>query len=114
GAVNVKENTSADYSMTYIGTMKNYLVSMLLSVLLLPNDHKEHYLIVGTYTGGKSEGIYLFKFNSEDASFKEISHAKTSNPSYLVVSPDQKFIYAVSEDANDNNGGEIAAFIFDR
>lgn len=100
--------------MTYIGTMKNYLVSVLLSVLLLPKDHKEHYLIVGTYTGGKSEGIYLFKFNSEDASFKEISHAKTSNPSYLVVSPDQRFVYAVSEDAKGNNGGEISAFKFDK
>ena len=100
--------------MTYIGTMKNYLISILLSVFILSQDNKEHYLIVGTYTGGKSEGIYLFKFNSEDGSFKEISHAKTSNPSYLVVSPDQKFVYAVSEDAKANNGGEIAAFNFDR
>ena len=99
--------------MAYIGTMKNYLASLLLAVLFLSQDRQDHYLVVGTYTGGKSEGIYLFKFNSVDASFKEVSHAKTSNPSYLVVSPDQKFVYAVSEDAKNNNGGEIAAFIFD-
>ena len=100
--------------MAYIGTMKNYLASLLLAVLFLSQDRQDHYLVVGTYTGGKSEGIYLFKFNSGDASFKEVSHAKTSNPSYLVVSPDQKFVYSVSEDAKDNNGGEIAAFRFDK
>jgi 6-phosphogluconolactonase len=94
--------------------MKNYLISILLPVLLLSQDNKEHYLVVGTYTGGKSEGIYLFKFNSQDASFKEISHVATSNPSFLVVSPDQKFIYAVAEDAKNNNGGEIAAFSFNK
>ena len=94
--------------------MKNYLLTLLLPILLLADDHKEHYLIVGTYTGGKSEGIYIFKFNSEDASFKEISHAKTSNPSYLVVSPDERFVYSVAEDAKNNNGGDIAAFKFDK
>jgi 6-phosphogluconolactonase len=100
--------------MPYIRRMKNLILSLLLPFLTLGKDYKEHYLIVGTYTGGKSEGIYIYKFNSENGSFNEISHAKTSNPSFLVVAKDEKFVYAVTENAKDANGGEISAFSFDK
>mgnify|MGYP001141261835 FL=1 len=43
------------------------------------------YMIVGTYTSGKSEGIYVYDFNSADGTYKELSHVKTSNPSYIAV-----------------------------
>ena len=56
--------------------MKNILFSLALPFILLPDNSKESYLIVGTYTGEKSEGVYVYKFNSEDGSFKEISHVK--------------------------------------
>jgi 6-phosphogluconolactonase len=95
--------------------MKVLIVSILASFLLLPPATKESYLVVGTYTGGKSEGIYVYKFNSTDGSFKEISHVKTSNPSFVAVSPDQKFVYAVNEDAGNNGkGGDISVFSFDK
>jgi 6-phosphogluconolactonase len=95
--------------------MKSLIVSLAVSFLLFAAPAKENYLIVGTYTGGKSEGIYVYKFNSEDGSFKSISHAHTSNPSYLVISPDQQYVYAVHEDAgNGGKGGEISAFSFDK
>lgn len=73
-----------------------------------------HYLITGTYTAGKSEGIYVYVFNSNDGSFKEVSHVKTSNPSYLVLSPDEKFVYAVNENSDHDNGGEVSSFAFDK
>jgi 6-phosphogluconolactonase len=95
--------------------MKNLIISTIASIALLSPADKENYLIVGTYTGGKSEGIYVYKFNSSDASFKEVSHVKTSNPSYVAISPDQKFVYAVHEDAAKNGkGGEISAFSFNK
>ena len=56
--------------MPYIRHMKNLILAIVLPFLLLAEDHKEHYLVVGTYTGGKSEGIYVYKFNSEDGSFR--------------------------------------------
>jgi len=94
--------------------MKNLILIIALPFLLFPGSSKENYLIVGTYTGGKSEGIYVYKFNSEDGSYKEVSHAKTSNPSFVAVSPDEKYVYAVHEDARNGQGGEISAFSFDK
>jgi 6-phosphogluconolactonase len=94
--------------------MKNLILTIALPFLLLPGNPKENYLIVGTYTGGKSEGIYVYKFNSEDGSYKEVSHVKTSNPSYVAVSPDEKYVYAVHENASSGMGGEISAFSFDK
>jgi 6-phosphogluconolactonase len=94
--------------------MKNFILIIALPFLLLPESSKENYLIVGTYTGGKSEGIYVYKFNSEDGSYKEVSHVKTSNPSFVAVSPDEKYVYAVHEDARNGRGGEISAFSFDK
>jgi 6-phosphogluconolactonase len=94
--------------------MKNLILIIALPFLLLPESSKENYLIVGTYTGGKSEGIYVYKFNSEDGSYKEVSHVKTSNPSFVAVSPDEKYVYAVHEDARNGQGGEVSAFSFDK
>jgi 6-phosphogluconolactonase len=74
----------------------------------------ENYLLVGTYTDGKSEGIYVYRFNSSTGDFDSVSMIKTSNPSFLAVSPDEKFVYAVHENANNGKGGEVAAFAFDK
>jgi 6-phosphogluconolactonase len=94
--------------------MKLSILSVLLSLIFLAPADKDHYLIVGTYDSPKSEGIYVYKFNSEDGSVKEVSHIKTSNPSYVTVSPNEKFVYAVHEIAREGNGGEVAAFSFDK
>lgn len=77
-----------------------------------PNNGNEHYLLVGTYTSGKSEGIYVYKFNSTDGSFQHVSTAKgIKNPSFLAVSPDNKYVYSVSE---GDGKGTITAFAFDK
>lgn len=69
----------------------------------------EYYLLIGTYTTGKSEGIYVYRFNSDDGSFQHVSTAKgIVNPSYLAVAGD-RYIYSVSE---SGGGGVIAAFSF--
>jgi len=94
--------------------MKNLILTLALPFLLFSERSKENYLIVGTYTGGKSEGIYVYVFNSEDGSYKEVSHAKTSNPSFVVVSPDEKYVYAVHENGKNGQGGDISVFSFDK
>lgn len=73
-----------------------------------------HYMLVGTYTSERSEGIYVYRFNSETGDFDSVSMVKTPNPSYLAVSPDKKFVYAVHEEAQGGNGGEIVSFSFDK
>jgi 6-phosphogluconolactonase len=91
------------------------LFSILLSLLLLSSAAQEHYMIVGTYDSPKSEGVYVYKFNSADGSAIAISHIKTSNPSFVTFSPDGKFVYAVHETApQDGKGGDIASFAFNK
>lgn len=60
---------------------------------------------VGTYTGGKSEGIYLFDLDSGTGALTSRGLAgKSSNPSFLAIHPSGKYLYAVNE--VDTFGGE--------
>lgn len=74
-------------------------------------------LIVGTYTGGKSEGIYVYRFDTRTGDATPVSVAKTVNPSYLAVSRDRRFVYAVNElpgdDGPASQRGGVSAFGFD-
>ncbi|MFT3705760.1 MAG: lactonase family protein [Agriterribacter sp.] len=92
-------------------------IILAISTLFLKANAQQtmsHYLITGTYTSGKSEGIYVYTFNSKDGNFKTISHVKTSNPSYLTVSRDEKFVFAVNENHNNDNGGAVSSFSFNK
>lgn len=60
------------------------------------------YLLIGTYTLGLSEGIYVYKFNTETGESEYVSMAKVENPSYLAPTTDGKFVYAVTEDNETN------------
>ncbi|KQM74709.1 6-phosphogluconolactonase [Pedobacter sp. Leaf216] len=81
--------------------MKKFSSLFILTILsTLTFAQKSSYnLLVGTYTApGKSEGIYTYDFNTLTAVTKIKSITKnTANPSYLAISPDQKFIYVVNE-----------------
>ena len=75
-----------------------------------PNDL---FLLVGTYTSEEgSQGIYVYKFDTETGRSDSLSLAEAVNPSYLVVSPDEKFVYAVSE--NGDGKSTSVAFAFDK
>lgn len=71
-------------------------------------------LLIGTYTKpGKSEGIYVYEFDTKTG--KSIYKNKATglnNPSYLALSKDEKHVYAVSE-AGPGKGG-ASAFAFDK
>jgi 6-phosphogluconolactonase len=89
--------------------MKQYIFFVLFLVPLF-SFCQEPYLLVGTYTSGGSDGIYVYKFNSTTAESKLISSAKTSNPSFLAVSNNRQFVYAVNED----DPGMVTAFRFNK
>jgi 6-phosphogluconolactonase len=82
------------------------LLCLLLSAALFAQ--KKYYLLAGTYTQGKSTGIYVYDFDSRTGSARVVDSVRTANPSYLEVAPNQHDIYAV----NENNDGEIKAFSF--
>ncbi|MBO9684182.1 MAG: lactonase family protein [Flavisolibacter sp.] len=92
--------------------MRLFTFILLLLATTPVIGQKNYYLLVGTYTRGKSEGIYVYNFNKKDGSAKIVDSVQTSNPSYLAVAPNQKFVYAVQENANNGKGGEVAAFAF--
>lgn len=94
--------------------MKKLFVTTGLFISLFATAQKSK-LVIGTYTGGKSEGIYIYEFDSKNADTKFISTIKSSNPSFLAVSPNKKYLYAVNEDADSlNNGGMVSAYTFDK
>ncbi|RQS07597.1 lactonase family protein [Burkholderia sp. Bp9002] len=74
-------------------------------------------LLVGTYTDGGSDGIYVYRFDTKTGSVAPVSSAKTVNPSYLLPSRDGRTVYAVNELPGDNGPadqrGGISAFRFD-
>src|SRR6185312_8191008 len=94
---------------------KNTLLLLLVTLYFVSCAQKnENYLLIGTYTTGKGEGVYIYRFNSETGDFDSVSVVKTSNPSYLAISPDEKFVYAVNEGQDKGNGGKITAFAFNK
>ena len=65
----------------------------------IQSAHAEKYFAyIGTYTSGKSKGIYRAEFDSTTG---ELSHpmlvAEAVNPSFLAIHPDGNRLYAVSE-----------------
>lgn len=91
---------------------KIFFLLYCLAPLLL---QAQYYLVAGTYTSGKSEGIYVYRFDTAQAANQFVSVAAASNPSFLAVSPDEKFVYAVNENADSlNNGGSVSSYSFDK
>lgn len=77
----------------------------------------EHMIYAGSYADAEAPGIHAFRIlqDAEDTAIRieEIfGVAGVSNPSYLAVSGDGAFVYAVQEDMlyDGNEGGGVAAF----
>lgn len=85
---------------------------------------------VGTYTnwedlepphhtppGARSEGIYVFRFDSATGRLEPLGlAAATDNPTFLNFSPDGRFLYAANElyHFDDQASGAVSAFSVDR
>lgn len=73
----------------------------------------EMLLLVGTYTSDEgSKGVYLYRFDTGTGRCDFLSMAEVDNPSYLALSPDERFVYAVSE--QDGANSAVHAFSLDK
>lgn len=93
--------------------MKKTVLSSLLYLLVGTafGQSADYYLYVGTYTRKTSEGIYTYRFNPQTGEVSPVSHTKgVSNPSFLAITPNQRFLYAVGGDSGDS----VRAFAIDR
>lgn len=63
---------------------------------------------IGTYTKGDSEGIYSFVFDQEQEKITDVKlAAKVGNPTYLTITKDNTYVYAV---AKDGDKGGVCAY----
>ncbi|MBT8306383.1 MAG: lactonase family protein [Maribacter sp.] len=97
--------------------MKKYYFLLICSILLSGGCKKSEplnntTLFVGTYTDNGSEGIYSYSFDTKTGELKNKKLvAPMDNPSFVKISPDKKFLYAVEEtDTYEDSSGAVVAF----
>lgn len=103
-------------------TLTPLLALFLLAIVAAaatPREHHGTYLFyVGTYTeeGSKSKGIYAYRYDAKTAQITPLGlAAETTNPSWVTLHPNGRFLYAVNEVGNYKgpNSGGISAFSVD-
>ncbi len=68
-------------------------------------------MLVGTYTRGTtSDGIYALEFSNKGKLISQKLLAESDNPSFIALSEDKKFLYAVNEHGEEST---VSAFAFD-
>jgi len=94
----------------------------VLSVLRAQTPEKpaaktQYIAYVGTYTAKTtSKGIYAYRFDPQNGQLSAIGvAAQSEDPSFVVLHPNGKFLYAVNEIGNFNGGtgGAVSAFAID-
>ena len=72
-----------------------------------------YWVFFGTYTGGKSQGIYRSELDPKTGALSppELA-AEMASPSFLAIHPANKFLYAVGE-GGEKDGGPVVAFALD-
>jgi len=76
-------------------------------------DKEEMLVYIGTYTRGKSEGIYVYRLDGSSGALRFAGTAPgVDNPSFLATGPKQRVLYAVNEVAEFDGkpGGAVCAF----
>ncbi|QLC65397.1 lactonase family protein [Flavobacterium sp. LPB0248] len=91
---------------------KIYLVLFSALSLTAVKAQNKFNLLVGTYTNTcQSNGIYVYDFDASTGDYKlKGSSENVVSPSYLSVSADNKFIYAVNENGTQST---VSAFSYD-
>jgi len=77
-----------------------------------PSNAKKAFVYIGTYTGGKSRGIPLFRMDLASGKLEAAGETPSENPSYLATDPAGRFLFAVGEGGNfhGKHAGSVSAF----
>ena len=100
-----------------LGTLALALPQHALAHVLRSARPGELLVYVGTYTSGKSEGIYLYRLNLSSGELKHVATTKgVKDPSYLALAPSRRYLYAVNEveDFAGKKSGALSAFSVDQ
>ncbi len=73
-------------------------------------------LYVGTYTSGKSEGIYIYRMNMDTGELRHFNTIKAVNPSFLAIDGKKRYLYAVNEVSEfaGARSGAVSAYAIDK
>lgn len=79
-------------------------------------SNQSRILYVGTYTSGKSEGIYGYHFNPESGKLTRFTSVSSINPSFLAIDRTKRYLYAVNEVGQyaGKPGGGVSAYKIER
>jgi len=91
----------------------------LLGIFLLemPAVAKEHFLYVGTYNKGNADGIFVYSFNDHSGKLINLKiSAVCNNPSFLTISANKFFLYAVNEldTLGADHSGGVSSFSIEK
>jgi 6-phosphogluconolactonase (cycloisomerase 2 family) len=67
------------------------------------------YLLIGAYTTGLSEGVYLYKFDTTTGDAQYVSVGVVDNPSYIDVG-NGEYLYAVTENGDNPSYANVLHF----
>jgi 6-phosphogluconolactonase len=94
------------------------LLATLLSVsgTVVGSSDKGYFVYVGTFTATSSKGIYAFRFSPSTGKAVPLGLvAETANPTWLVVNPNQRFLYSTNEHpGNSEPGNTVTAYAIDQ
>ena len=103
---------------TFVNALRTSLLAALSFALFVPSTAaakdkpgSQYFVYYGMYTGPKSKGVMVSRFDSRTGKLEAPRLAgEIVNPSWVTIHPNGKFLYAVSELAND---GSISSFAID-
>ncbi len=71
------------------------------------------FVFVGTYASDDSEGIYVYRMSSTGELERTSAVAGVTNPSFLELHPNGRFLYAIGESGGEGEGGTVNSFAID-
>ena len=74
-----------------------------------------YFVYIGTYTG-RGQGIYVYRMDPASARLTLVTTATgVSNPSFVTVDPQRRFLYSVNEIGNfeGRRSGSVSSFAID-
>jgi 6-phosphogluconolactonase len=94
----------------------SFVILLTFALLCFSTAAGTVFVYVGTYTGPKSKGIYLYRLDEKTGELTSIGVAgETLNPAFLDIDPQQKFLFAVNEIGRFENkpAGAVTSFSID-
>jgi len=107
--------------LSFAAALLTTLLSLVVSIAAHAANGNHYIFYVGTYTEDngkttKSKGIYAYSYDAGTGQITPLGlAAETTNPSWVTLSPNGHFLYAVNEIPNYKgpNSGGVSAFSVD-